>query len=40
MRINFSLQTPDRIEEGFRRLGRAWRNLAYDYDDLEKSPLI
>ncbi|MEO0563643.1 MAG: PLP-dependent aminotransferase family protein [Chloroflexota bacterium] len=40
MRINFALQQPEQIEEGFRRLGRAWRELACDYDDLERTPLI
>jgi GntR family transcriptional regulator/MocR family aminotransferase len=40
MRLNFGLQTPERIDEGFRRLGRAWRNLACDYDELEKPPLF
>jgi DNA-binding transcriptional MocR family regulator len=40
MRISFALQAPDRIEEGFRRIGRAWRNLANDYDELEETPLI
>lgn len=40
MRINFALQETDAIEEGFRRLGRAWRELACDYDELEKTPLL
>ncbi|MDQ7036477.1 MAG: hypothetical protein Q9P01_17085 [Anaerolineae bacterium] len=40
MRLNFGLQTPERIEAGFRRLGRAWRNLACDYDEIEKAPLF
>lgn len=40
MRLNFGLQAPEQIEEGFRRLGQAWRNLACDYDDMEQSPLL
>lgn len=40
MRVNYGLQTPDNIEAGFRRLGRAWRELACDYDKMEKSPLL
>ena len=40
MRINYGLQPPEYIEEGFRRLGRAWRNLACDYDEVEKSPVL
>ncbi len=40
LRINYALQEPAQIEEGFRRLGRAWRELACDYDDMEKAPLL
>lgn len=40
MRINYSAQKPAEIEEGFKRLGRAWRELAYDYAEMEKSPLL
>ncbi len=40
MRINFAAQKPTDIEEGFKRLGRAWRELACDYADIEKSPLL
>lgn len=40
LRINFALQEAAKIEEGMRRLGRAWRELACDYDEMEKSPLI
>lgn len=40
MRINYSAQKPSEIEEGFKRLGRAWRELAYDYAEMEKSPLL
>jgi len=40
MRLNYGAHTPDEIEEGFRRLGRAWRDLACDYDDMEKSPIL
>ncbi|MBI1259805.1 MAG: aminotransferase class I/II-fold pyridoxal phosphate-dependent enzyme [Chloroflexi bacterium] len=40
MRINFTAQKATEIEEGFRRLGKAWRELACDYADMEKSPLM
>jgi DNA-binding transcriptional MocR family regulator len=40
LRINFAAQKPADIEEGFRRLGRAWRELACDYADLERAPLL
>ncbi len=40
MRINFTAQKPAEIEEGLKRLGRAWRDLAYDYAEMEKAPLI
>jgi len=40
LRLNYGLQTPDNIEKGFRQLGRAWRELACDYPEMEKSPLL
>ena len=40
MRLNYGAHTPEEIQEGFRRLGRAWRDLACDYDDMEKSPIL
>ncbi|MEL6271214.1 MAG: PLP-dependent aminotransferase family protein [Chloroflexota bacterium] len=40
LRINFALQDASSIEDGFRRLGRAWRELACDYDEMEKTPLL
>lgn len=40
MRLNYGLQSPELIEEGFCRLGRAWRNLACDYDEMDKSPVL
>lgn len=40
MRINYGTHKPADIEEGFRRLGRAWRELACDYAEMEKSPLL
>lgn len=40
MRINYGLQAPELIEEGFRRLGQAWRTLACDYDEVEKTPVL
>ncbi|MBK8023605.1 MAG: PLP-dependent aminotransferase family protein [Chloroflexi bacterium] len=40
LRINFGVQRPDDIEDGFRRLGHAWRELTRDYSELEKTPLL
>ncbi len=40
LRINFAAQKPADIEEGFKRLGRAWRELACDYADMDKSPML
>jgi DNA-binding transcriptional MocR family regulator len=40
MRLNYGAHPPETIEEGFRRLGRAWRELAADYAEIEKSPLL
>jgi GntR family transcriptional regulator / MocR family aminotransferase len=40
IRLNYGIQPPDKIEEGFRLLGQAWRTLASDYDAIEKSPLL
>ncbi|MBI5670298.1 MAG: PLP-dependent aminotransferase family protein [Chloroflexi bacterium] len=40
IRINYGVNKPADIEEGFKRLGRAWRELACDYADIEKSPLL
>jgi DNA-binding transcriptional MocR family regulator len=40
LRLNYGLQPPQVIRDGFERLGRAWRNLACDYDEIEKSPLL
>ncbi len=40
MRINFGAHKPVDIEEGFKRLGRAWRELACDYPEIEKAPLL
>jgi DNA-binding transcriptional MocR family regulator len=40
MRINFGAQKPADIEDGLRRIGRAWREVACDYADMEKSPLL
>lgn len=40
MRINYGAHTPAEIEEGFLRLGRAWRELACDYTEMDKSPLL
>lgn len=42
LRMNYAAQKPVDIEEGFRRLGHAWRELACDYADadVEKAPLL
>jgi DNA-binding transcriptional MocR family regulator len=40
LRVNFAAQKPAELEEGLRRLGRAWRELACDYADMEKSPIL
>jgi GntR family transcriptional regulator/MocR family aminotransferase len=40
MRINYGAHPVEFIEEGFRRLGRAWRELAVDYAEMDKSPLL
>lgn len=40
MRVNFGTHRPADIEEGFRRLGRAWRELACDYADIDRSGLL
>jgi DNA-binding transcriptional MocR family regulator len=40
LRINFGAFKSDQIEEGFRRLGRAWRDLSRNYADYEKALLL
>ncbi len=40
MRLNYASHPPEIIEKGFRRLGRAWRELACDYNEIDKSPLL
>ncbi len=40
MRLNYGLQRPDLIEEGFRRIGHSWRELMGDYATVESSPLL
>ncbi|MBC6935266.1 MAG: PLP-dependent aminotransferase family protein [Chloroflexi bacterium] len=40
IRLNYGAFKPADIEEGFKRLGRAWRELACDYAEMEKSPLL
>ncbi len=40
LRLNYAAQKPADIEEGFKRMGRAWRELAYDYAEMEKSPIL
>lgn len=40
MRLNFGLQPPALIEEGFRRIGEAWASLAQPCGDLESAPVL
>lgn len=40
MRLNYGLQVPEKINEGFRRIGEAWVQLAQDYQGIEKPPLM
>lgn len=40
LRLNYAAQRPTDIEEGFKRLGRAWRELACDYAEMEKAPIL
>jgi DNA-binding transcriptional MocR family regulator len=40
IRLNYGSQKPNDIEEAFKRLGRAWRELAADYAHMEKTPLL
>ena len=40
LRLNFAAQRPSDIEEGIRRLGRAWREHASEYASVEKAPLL
>lgn len=40
LRLNYAAQKPAEIEEGIKRLGRAWRELACDYADMTKEPLL
>jgi GntR family transcriptional regulator / MocR family aminotransferase len=40
IRINYGAQKPADIEEGIKRLGRAWRELVCDLDEMEKAMLL
>jgi GntR family transcriptional regulator/MocR family aminotransferase len=40
MRLNYGAQKISDIEEGFKRIGRAWRELACDYAEIEKTALM
>jgi len=40
LRLNYGTNRPADIEEGLRRLGRAWRELACDYDEIDRSLLL
>ncbi|MCU0499516.1 MAG: PLP-dependent aminotransferase family protein [Anaerolineae bacterium] len=40
IRLNYGAHRPAEIEEGFRRLGATWRELAAEYAEIEKSPLL
>lgn len=40
IRLNYAVNRPAEIEEGLRRIGRAWREMSADYAELEKAPLL
>ena len=40
IRINYSMQPPDLIREGFRRLGEAWHELASNYADYQGMAMV
>lgn len=40
LRVNFGAHKVEQIDEGFRRLGRAWRDLSRHYADYEKALLL
>jgi len=40
VRLNYGSLSPADIEQGFRRLGRAWREVASDYAEIEKMPVF
>lgn len=40
IRLNYGMQRPELIDEGFRRLGEAWRELADKYSEIESTPLL
>ena len=40
IRLNFGAHSPAQIERGFQRLGRAWRELACDYEAIDRAALL
>jgi DNA-binding transcriptional MocR family regulator len=40
LRVNFGAHNAQDIEEGFRRLGRAWQDLAHHYAEMERAPML
>jgi GntR family transcriptional regulator/MocR family aminotransferase len=40
MRLNYGMQPPGVIDEGFRRLGEAWHELSHGYREMEGSPFL
>lgn len=40
IRLNYGAQSPAQIEEGFKRLGRAWQELALGYEEMERSAIL
>ncbi len=40
LRINYGLQQPRLIDEGFRRIGEAWHELMGDYHHVESAPML
>lgn len=40
VRLNYGAHPPAQIERGFQRLGRAWRELVCDYEEIDRAALL
>ena len=40
LRLNYAVHRPAEIDEGMRRISRAWHEVSSDYADMEKPPLL
>ena len=40
LRLNFGIHQPERIEEGFQRIGEAWAALVAEYGDVERGAVL